>query len=315
MLKFYKTNHDTKELEKIHAIEDDCWIDAVRPNDNEINQIVEKTGVDRDLITKMSDNDELPRTETSGNATLIVIDIPSLEDDGDQDDDYVTYPLGFIVTNNNYIITIAPTETSILNDFRKGVVNDFRTAKKTRFVIQVISTAAARYLKVLRDVYKAIDAKEDSMQKSTNNKDLVDLLTAEKTLVYFESSLKENQLVLDHISQGNILELYEGDADLLEDASIENQQAIDMAGVYRKILKSISDTYSAVINNNQNDIMKFLASATIVLSIPTIVSSFLGMNVQFGIIGTSPLSATIILIGSILLSIALAIWLKKRGML
>ena len=315
MLKYYKTNHDTKELERRNGAETDCWIDMVRPTEDEINQVVEDTGVDRDLLIKMRDDDELPRIESSGNATLIVLDVPALEDDGDDDDDFITYPLGIIVCENNYIITVAPIETNTLTDFRKGLVKDFRTAKKTRFLIQIIAIAAAHYLKVLDLVYKNIDTKEDSMQKSTSNADLIDLLTAEKTLVYFESSLKENRLVLDRLANGKVLPLYDGDLDLLEDATIENEQALDMAGLYRKILKSISETYSAVINNNQNNIMKFLAGITIVLSIPTIISSFLGMNVQFGIIGTSPLSAMIIFISSIVFSITLAIWLKKRGML
>ena len=315
MLKYYKTNHDTKELERRNGFETDCWIDVVKPTDDEIDEIVEATGVDRDLLVKMRDDDELPRVETSGDATLIVLDVPALEDDNDDDDDYITYPLGIIVGKENYIITIAPIETGTLAAFRKGIVRDFRTAKKTRFLIQIITTVAARYIKVLDLVYKAIDAKEDAMQKSTKNEDLIDLLTAEKTLVYFASSLKENRLVLDRIKNGNVMPLYEGDLDLLEDAVIENEQALDMAEVYRNILKSISNTYSSVINNNQNDIMKFLASATIVLSIPTIISSFLGMNVQFGVIGTSPLSAIILLIGSIVISVIFAIWLKKRGML
>lgn len=316
MLKYYKTNHSTKELEKLRRAEADCWIDLVKPSDADINEVVEQTGIDRDLLVKMRDDDELPRTETSGNATLIVLDVPALEDDGDSDDDdYITYPLGIIVTENNYIITIAPVETGILDSFRKGNVQDFRTAKKTRFLLQVISATAARYIYVLDSTYKTIDAKENSIQDSTKNKDLIDLLTIEKTLVYFESSLKKNRLVLDRLSKGNVMPLYDGDLDILEDAIIENEQALDMADVYRKILKSIAETYSSVINNNQNDIMKFLAGVTIVLSIPTIVSSFLGMNVQFGIIGTSPASAAIILIGSIALSVILAIWLKKHGML
>ncbi|MCQ2570771.1 MAG: magnesium transporter CorA family protein [Candidatus Saccharibacteria bacterium] len=315
MLKYYKTNHDTKKLERITNAEADCWIDLVQPTDAEIEKVVQETGVDRDLLVKMRDDDELPRIEVSGNATLVVLDVPSLEDDGDDDDDYVTYPLGFIACENNYVITVSPVETNTLTDFSKGIVNDFRTAKKTRFLIQIITRTAASYIKVLDQVYKSIDAKEDNMQKSTKNEDLIDLLTAEKTLVYFESSLKENRLVLERIKNGNVLPLYEGDQDLLEDAMIENEQALDMAGVYRKILKSISETYSAVINNNQNDIMKFLAGATIVLSIPTIISSFLGMNVEFGIIGDSNMSAVIILAASIILSIIFAIWLKKRGML
>ena len=115
--------------------------------------------------------------------------------------------------------------------------------------------------------------------------------------------------------KGYVIDLYEGDSELLEDAVIEMNQAIDMATIYRDILSSITDTYATIVSNNLNNVMKFLAGMTIVLSIPTIISSFLGMNVQFGIIGINEYSAIIIFIGSILLSILVAIWLKKKDML
>ena len=137
----------------------------------------------------------------------------------------------------------------------------------------------------------------------------------EKTLVYFTTSLKENSLVLERINKGSVLPLYEDDLDMLEDAIIENNQAIDMAGIYREIIQSMAETYATIISNNQNNIMKFLAGITIVLSIPTMISSFLGMNVQFGIIGTDPAAATIILIISFAVSIATAIILKKKDLL
>jgi len=314
MLKYYKTNLDTNEIERRNGFESNCWIDVVRPTDDEIDEIVENTGVDRGLLTKMRDADELPRIETSGKSTLVVLDVPALEKDS-KDNNYVTYPLGIIISENNLTITVAPVETGILDDFRNGAINEFGTDKETRFLIQIISNTAARYIKVLDTLYKAIEAKEKSMQKNTKNKDLIDLLSAEKTLVYFASSLKENRLMLDRLGKGNVLPLHEGDEAALEDAIIETEQARDMADVYRKILKSISETYSSVINNNLNEIMKFLAGVTIILSIPTIISSFFGMNVPFGLIGTSPLSAIAILIGSTIISVILGIWLKKRGML
>jgi len=144
---------------------------------------------------------------------------------------------------------------------------------------------------------------------------LISLLATEKTLVYFTTSLKENDGVLDRLSKGSVITLFEGDADLLEDTIIETHQAIDMAGLYRRILSSITNTYATVISNNLNNVMKFLAGITIVLSIPTIISSFLGMNVWFGEIGTNHASAWIILAISVLASLGVAAWLKKRGML
>ena len=311
MLRFYKTDQQTKEIVKLEKPEVDCWIDMVAPTDEEIAEVLNVTKIDSDLLTKMRDDDELPRVETSKTATLIVIDVPAVDDDAD----YITYPIGIIVTNNNYVITISPRKTNILHSFRKNLIRDFRTAKKTRFLIQIMNASAAEYLRVLENIYHKIEAREDTLQKATKNEDLVDLLITEKTLVYFTTSLKENTLVLERVNKGVVLPLYEGDLDMLEDAIIENNQAIDMAGIYREIIQSMTETYATIVSNNQNNIMKFLAGITIVLSIPTIISSFLGMNVWFGEIGTNHASAWIILAISVLASLGVAAWLKKRGML
>lgn len=311
MLRFYKTDQQTKEIVKLEKPEIDCWIDMVAPTDEEIAEVLNVTRIDADLLTKMRDDDELPRVETSKTATLIVIDVPAVDDDAD----YITYPIGIIVTNNNYVITVSPRKTNILHNFRKNLIRDFRTAKKTRFLIQIMNASAAEYLRVLDNIYRKIEAREDTLQKATRNEDLVDLLMTEKTLVYFTTSLKENTVVLERINKGVVLPLYEGDLDMLEDAIIENNQAIDMAGIYREIIQSMTETYATIVSNNQNNIMKFLAGVTIVLSIPTMISSFLGMNVQFGVIGTDPAAAWIILIVSFIISIATAIILKKKDLL
>lgn len=312
MLKCYKTNLRRKVTEEIAQIEPDCWIDLVTPNEKEIDSVVAATEIDRDLIMKMLDDDELPRVETSGNATLVVIDVPAYGGINRN----ITYPLGIIVTTNNYFITIAPKTTPILNSFRNNKVRNFHTAKKTRFLIQILNVAAAQYIKVLDEVYSDIENKEATLKRSTENEDLIDLLQTEKTLVYFTSSLKENDMVLERLSKGVVLPLYEGDLDLLEDAMIENRQAIDMARIYRDILSSITNTYATVISNNLNNVMKFLAGITIVLSVPTMISSFLGMNVNFGAgVAADPYGPAIILGISIVASVIIAIWLNKKDLL
>lgn len=312
MLKCYKTNLRRKVTEEIAQIEPDCWIDLVTPNEKEIDSVVAATEIDRDLIMKMLDDDELPRVETSGNATLVVIDVPAYGGINRN----ITYPLGIIVTTNNYFITIAPKTTPILNSFRNNKVRNFHTAKKTRFLIQILNVAAAQYIKVLDEVYSDIENKEATLKRSTENEDLIDLLQTEKTLVYFTSSLKENDMVLERLSKGVVLPLYEGDLDLLEDAMIETRQAIDMARIYRDILSSITNTYATVISNNLNNVMKFLAGITIVLSVPTMISSFLGMNVNFGAgVAADPYGPAIILGISIVASVIIAIWLNKKDLL
>ncbi|MBQ3474653.1 MAG: magnesium transporter CorA family protein [Bacilli bacterium] len=311
MIKIYKTTNIENKIKKIKRMSTDSWIDLVNPTREEINRVAERTLIDKDLITKMLDADELPRIEVDYTGTLIVIDIPLISEDRE----YITHPLGIIITKSNYIITVSTKNMDILNDFKRNIVHDFKTAKKTRFVIQIFIKTISKYLKILKEINKDIDETEDVLKKSTENKDLIDLLKIEKTLVYFITSLKENAVVLNKLKNGNVITLYEGDADLLDDAIVEMNQAIDMATIYRDILSSITDTYGTIVSNNLNNIMKFLAGMTIVLSIPTIISSFLGMNVKFGNIGISDYSAVIIFFASIILSIAVAIWLKKKDML
>ena len=311
MIKIYKTTMYEKKLKRIKRMSQDSWIDLTNPTKEEIDRVVEKTEINRDLITKMLDADELPRIEIDNNATLIVIDTPLIT----EEKEYITHPLGIIITKSNYIITISTRKIDVLDDFKKNIVNDFRTAKKTRFVIQIFIKTINKYIRILKSINKGIDKKEEVLKKSTKNEDLIDLLGIEKTLVYFITSLRENKAVLDRLKRGNVIDLYEGDSDLLDDAVVEMNQAIDMATIYRDILSSITDTYATIVSNNLNDVMKFLAGMTIVLSIPTIISSFLGMNVKFGFIGISEYSAIAIFIGSIILSIIVAIWLKKKDML
>ena len=311
MIRIYKTDNDN--LNEIEEIVPNCWIDLVNPTEAEIDRVVLYTKIDRDLITKMLDENELPRIETSGDATLVVIDAP-VRDEEDEDE-YATYPLGIIMSERNYVVTVATKKVTVLHDFRHEHVKNFRTAKKSRFLIQILGKTSAEYLKILNKVYKEIETKENKLEKSTSNEDLIDLLATEKTLVYFTTSLKENDLVLERLTAGSAVKLYEGDADLLEDALIENRQAIDMAKIYQDILTSITGTYATVVSNNLNDVMKFLAGITVVLSVPTMISSFMGMNVPFGTFDDSQMSWIVLLVASILASAVVFLWMKKKGLL
>ena len=305
MLKIYKTTlNKTKRIKKITA---DSWIDLVSPSPKEIDEVVSLTEVDRDLIMKMNDLDELPRTEKSGNSTLIVIDVPNIEDRN-------TYPLGIIISGN-FIITISQKKSYVLNDFKNSKVPDFKTAKKNRFLIQILLKTATLYLRVLKQVSREIEEKEQSLKSNMTNSDLIDLLDLEKALVYFMTSLKANDLVLEKLNKETVLTLYEGDLDLLEDAIIENKQAIEMNTIYKDILSSIANTYEAVISNNLNIAMKFLAGFTIVISVPTMISSFLGMNIPLGNLENNPYSIITVTLISVVLSVIAAIILKKKNML
>lgn len=313
-MQIYKTEEVQKKIVKLQEITPDSWIDLENPTAIEIEQVSLQTGIDNNLMNKMLDEEELPRIEVSGDATLIVIDTPYLEDARSKNR-YTTYPLGIIISRQNYIVTISLRPNKILDDFRANRVRDFHTAKKTRFSLQILLRTANHYLRVLNHVNTDIAEKEKILSKSTQNKYLIELLEIEKTLVYFITSLKANELVLEKLAKGNILDMYEEDRDLLEDAEIENKQAIEMSTIYRDILSSITDTYATIVSNNLNIAMKFLAGITIVFSIPTMIASFLGMNVPLGVLSKSDMAFVFIALFSFFLALVIAYWLKKKDML
>ncbi len=312
MVNIYRT--DNNEFKELKILQKDCWIDMINPTYEEIKDISNKTNTDLDLLTKLLDDEELPRIEVGDNATLIVVDTPYITDTRYKHK-YNTDPLGIIINNDGYFITISLKKQSLLDDFKNSKVKNFDIKKKTKFVIQILLRVAGIYQKELISINNYINKKEKTLYKSTNNKELIDLLNIEKTLVYFSTSLKANDAVLEKLSKGNVITLYEDDSDLMEDAIIENKQAIEMANIYREILTSMTDTYATIISNNLNDVMKFLAGITIVFSIPTMVASFIGMNVPLGNIGSSKLSFILIILISFILSFIIAIILKKKNML
>ena len=313
MINIYTTDSNGM-LKELTMLQKGCWIDLINPTSEEIKKVSENTKTDLDLLMKLTDDEELPRIEIGDNATLIVVDTPYITDTRYKHK-YNTDPLGIIINNDGYFITISLKKQALLDDFKNNKIKNFDIKKRTKFVIQILLRVAGIYQRELTSINNYINKKEKTLYKSTNNKELIDLLNIEKTLVYFSTSLKANDVVLEKLVKGNIITMYEEDQDLMEDAMIENKQAIEMASIYREILSSMTDTYATIISNNLNDVMKFLAGITIVFSIPTMVASFIGMNVPLGKMGTSSYSFIILIVFSLILSIAIAIILKKKNML
>ena len=314
MLRIYKNELDDDVVKRIDEIEDNCWINLVKPTSEEIKRVVDALGIDEDLITKVLDEEELPRIEKTDNATLIVVDGPYM-DDINVKSKYTTYPLGIIICRDLHIVTVSLKEFSVLKEFEQGKVKTFYTYKKSRFLIQLLLKMALYYLKALNYINGDIQKREKVLYHSTSNKQLVELLDIEKTLVYFITSLKANDRVLDKLSRGNVIQLYDEDVELLEDTMIENKQGIEMCTIYKEILSSITDTYATIVSNNLNLVMKFLAGITIVLSIPTMISSFLGMNVPLGALENNQYAFTLVCVVSFLLAIIVAWMLKEKDML
>lgn len=312
MIKIYKNSPDGTII-NTNEYEANTWINLVNPTLEEIEQIEIKTNIPKNLLEKMLDTEELPRIEAEEDSTLVVVDVPYIRDHKIKNK-YSTLPLG-IILNKNYLVTICTKEVEVLKEIKENKIKNLSISKKTRFIIRLLLRIASLYVKYLNIIDKEIESKEKVLIKSTNNKELISLMNIQKSLVYFVNSLRANDIILDKLSKGNVLELYEEDKDLLEDAIIENKQGIETANIFREIIDSMTDTYATIISNNLNEVMKFLAGITIVCSVPTMIASFLGMNVPLGIIDTNPYSFIIIVLISLILALIIAIILKKKDML
>ena len=312
MLRVFKTSDDGT-LEKLKNIETNTWIDLVEPTEEEIKEVVEKTDIPANLLIKLLDSDEVARIEKEDDATLIIIDVPYVIDKKIKNK-YSTLPLG-IISYKNYLVTIAVKETEVVQDVMENRVKSVFTMKKSRFLIQILHRVATLYLKYLKEINLEIEAKEKNLINATNNKYLLQLMNIQKSLVYFVTSLKSNDIILEKLEKGNLIEFYEEDMDVLEDAIIENRQGIETSLIYREIVASLQETYSGIISNNLNEIMKFLAGITIVFSIPTMIASFMGMNVPLGVLANNDYSFMFIMSISIFSAFVIALILKKKDML
>lgn len=261
----------------LDAIEEGAWINLTYPNEEELRSVSDALHVENDFLRAALDEEETSRIDTEEGQTLIIIDTPAVEK-SDSAVIYSTLPLGIIVTDTN-IITVSLRESSVIRDFEEGLVKGVSTAKKTSFILHILLRVASRYLQYLKQIDKIYNHMERQLYKSQRNKELIQLLDLEKSLVYFNTSLKANEVTLEKILRGRIVTLYEEDHDLLEDVLIEVRQAIEMANIYSSIISGMMDAFASVISNNLNVIMKVLTSITILLTIPNIVFSFYGMNV------------------------------------
>jgi magnesium transporter len=274
MLTIYKTT--LEGLETLENPMNGCWIKATDPSREEIEKL-ENWGVEPELITYSLDQDEMARVERDEGYTLILLRIPHFQGET-HDIPYNTVPMGIII-KDNLIATICRHESQITNILTNGKYRGFKTAKRYRFVLYVLLETATRYLTYLREINRAVDHVEDQLQKSTRNRELLELLKYQKSLVYFTTALHSNEVMMERLQRMRMFNKYEEDEDLLEDVITENQQAIQMTNINAEILSGMMDAFASIISNNLNAVMKVLATLTIVVSLPTLVASFYGMNV------------------------------------
>ena len=313
LIHYYHT-YNENAIQEISAPEDGCWISMIQPDDSEIDYISRQYDIESDALRAALDIDERSRIETEDNYTMILVNIPTVEEHTDREL-YSTIPLSIIKIKEN-VITVCSEPTPILDHFVRGKVKNFHTNLKSRFILQILYNTDFYYLQFLRSIDKKSEMVENELHKSTQNRELIELLKLEKSLVYFTTALRSNEIVLEKLLKNDLIKRYPEDSEILEDVIIENKQAIEMSNIYSGILSGMMDAFASVISNNLNIVMKVLAIITIVMSIPTMIFSAYGMNLAMS---GMPLSQNpygfIIIVGiSLLLSLIVTMVFVKLKM-
>lgn len=274
MLTIYKTTE--QGLEQLESVANGSWIKVVDPTAEEIQKLV-SWGVDADYVNYSLDLDEMPRIERDDDYAFILIRIPHRQPD--HDIPYTTIPLGILI-KGNMVVTICRHEKDMFQVLADGKYRLLKTGKRYRFALYIFLETATRYLTHLREINRITESLEDQLQKSTRNREVLELLKYQKSLTYFATALRSNEVMMERVQRMQIFNYYEEDQDLLEDVLTENQQAIQMTSINTEILSSMMDAFASIISNNLNGVMKALAALTIILNLPAIVASFYGMNVK-----------------------------------
>lgn len=307
MITIFKNNE--YGLEILAEPVNNCWINVVDPTPEEISRL-EALNVPLDYLHYSLDQDERSRTERENGDMLIILRIPFFQGQT-CDIPYTTIPLG-IILSNGYILTVSKKHNDIIQEFTSGRIKELSTAKRYRFVLRLLLSTASKYLGCLREITKAVDALEDQLQLSIRNKEVLELLKYEKSLTYFTTALKSNELLMERLDRSRLFNTYPEDEDLLDDVLTENQQAIEMTNIQNNILSGMMDAFASIIANNQNQVIKLLTSFTIVLSFPATVASFFGMNVVMPLNEAHPVSFWVVMLIALSVSLIMAYILKKR---
>lgn len=255
-----------------------CWINLVEPTTAELERVLVHSGVPRDFLTDPLDADERPRFDYDDDSYMLIVHVPCpLE--GDDVAPYRTVPLGIILFGSS-VVTVCSARTPVTTAFLDQIRRVCPPSDKYRFAFRLLWHGGVLFLRCLNDVQQRTNALESELHESISNEALLKLLTIEKTFVYFTTALKADTIALARANTARQLTLSEDDRDQLEDAMVEYQQALETATIRANILNGTLDTFASLINNNLNNVMKYLTAATILLAAPTLIASIYGMNID-----------------------------------
>ena len=276
MMTIYKwENGGLKEASEFAS---SCWINLVDPTTTELEAVLTHSNVPRDFLTDPLDAGERPRFDYEDDASLIIVHVPRPDEDTEQVSPYRTVPLGIILFGQS-VITVCSAATPVTTAFLDQIRRVCPPSDTYRFAFRLLWHAGVLFLRYINEIHARTATLEDELHESISNEALMKLFQIEKTLVYFTTSLKADTIALARANTARQLALSEDDRDYLEDAMVEYQQALETATIHSNILNGTLDTFASIINNNLNNVMKYLTAATIMLAAPTLIASLYGMNI------------------------------------
>ncbi len=285
MIECYKTSAGTTNV--IEAPEPGCWISVVSPTADEREWLRNELGIVPEFVNALLDDEERSHVDYDDDTrqTLVIVDCPSIEDAADTVSpeivQYDTHPLSFLfLPEQDMLVTVSLRHNLTIDSFVKNRLQRINTNQRTRLLLLMLLNVAHGYQVYLRNINRQFSHSEKELRGSMRNEELMKMLGFQNSLVYFSISLKADETMLARINKGRVIKMYEEDQDLLEDVQIEFRQAIEMCTIYTDILEGTMDTFSSVINNNMNQVMRRLTMITLMMAIPTIIFSFYGMNVE-----------------------------------
>ena len=257
-----------------------CWINLVEPSTTELESVLSHSNVPRDFLTDPLDAGERPRFDYEDDATLLIVHVPrpATQDEECETSPYRTVPLGIILFRQS-VITVCSARTPVTGAFLDQIRRVCPPSDVYRFAFRLLWHAGVLFLRYINDIHARTVALEDELHESISNEALLKLFEIEKTFVYFTTSLKADTIALARANTARQLTLSEDDRDYLEDAMVEYQQALETATIHANILNGTLDTFASLINNNLNNVMKYMTAATILLAAPTLIASLYGMNI------------------------------------
>lgn len=286
------------------------WINVVEPDREEIENLMEQYNIPEDFIRDPLDSEESSRIEYDEDTgySLIIIDLPIVNSTNRSVLSFVTIPLGIII-GNGIIVTVCDAENEFLENLPK---RDINLKFHSRFALEILTTIADHYNRNLRLLNKSRIRIERELKNNITNKQLFKLMEVEKSLVYFLAALKGNDTIIKKLFRLPAIKRFEEDEELLEDLIIENNQAIETTELHQRILESITTSYASLLSNDMNTIMKTLTLFTVLLTLPTLVFSFFGMNVPLPIDDHSYISWIIVVGISLILVVIVSIFLWRK---